>query len=253
MLLNTYWGAAFVVIGSVFLAVCGLFLARKLVHFEKLKPAHEVGGYMLGVVGAIYAVLLGLIVVDAMQVYQRARDVTEQETYSLANIAILADGLHEPNRSAVRNLCSSYATQVADSEFGRMAEGTYCPIANTKATDLMKSLIGFQPVTEAEKIVYPQILQESSSFWQIRQQRLSLAERSIPGIEWFALIIGASITIFFTYFFGLENLRLQMIMTGLVATLMSLNLVLLLMFAYPFSGVLSLKSQAYTDFASAQH
>lgn len=49
----------------------------------------------------------------------------------------------------------------------------------------------------------------------------------------------------FTFFFGLENLKLQVAMTAMVAMLISLNLYLVLLFGYPFSGDIRIGSEAF--------
>ena len=50
------------------------------------------------------------------------------------------------------------------------------------------------------------------------------------------LIFGGIILVFFTYFFGVENFKMQVLMTALVTLVLALNMVIVAMFAYPFSG-----------------
>lgn len=126
-----------------------------------------------------------------------------------------------------------------------MRAGTFCPISRAKAIDLMTSLMDLEPKTERERQVYPQLISEASQFWQNRQARISMAEKGIPAVEWVVLISGAIITIFFTYFFALEHIGLQLLMTVMVAVLIALNFTLLLLFAYPFSGDLSVQAHPF--------
>jgi hypothetical protein len=137
-----------------------------------------------------------------------------------------------------------------------MRNGTYCPLSQQKAINLMSSLMDFEPRTENEKAVYPKLVDEASQFWQNRKSRISMAEKGVPAIEWAVLIAGALITVLFTYFFALEHLKLQMLMTSMVAMLISLNLTLLLLFAYPFSGQLAVPEGPFksiqTIFASSE-
>jgi hypothetical protein len=214
---------------------------------KTLKASHDVGGYLLSVVGTLFAVLLGLVVVDAMQSYQRAREIVEHEGNCLTDVIILADRLPEPKRSQIRKMCADYAKQVVDTEWQQMSISNYCPISRQLSIDLMRTLMDFEPRTENEKALYPQMIQEASQFWQNRQARIMVAQTGLPAMEWIALIAGAVVTIFFTYFFVVENLPLQIIMTSMVALLVSLNLMLLLMYAYPFSGDLALGNEAFNS------
>lgn len=62
--LDNYWVGAALIIGLAFLSVAGLLAVRRYIHLDNLRKCHEVGGYLLSVVGTMYAVLLGLVVVD---------------------------------------------------------------------------------------------------------------------------------------------------------------------------------------------
>jgi len=58
------------------------------------------------------------------------------------------------------------------------------------------------------------------------------------------LIVGGVAVVVFTYFFGLEHVKAQIAMTSMVALLIVLNLYLILLFAYPYSGDVKVSTQA---------
>jgi hypothetical protein len=126
--MSFFWIAGIIVLGGTCASVAGLLLARKCINFEELRPSHDVGGYLLSVVGTLYAVLLGFVVVDTMQQYQHARQVTEMEAGTLADVFIMANRLHEPNRSKIQTACSNYINQVIETEWSQMSCGKYCPV-----------------------------------------------------------------------------------------------------------------------------
>ncbi len=82
-------------------------------------------------------------------------------------------------------------------------------------------------------------------FWNNRRIRVVFASHGIPFLEWFVLVAGGVITVTFTYFFRLDHLRIQVAMTSLVATIIALNLYLILMFGYPFSGDIKVSSDSF--------
>jgi hypothetical protein len=206
------------------------------VDFKKLRASHDVGGYLFSVVGVLYAVLLGLVVVDALEKFQTARDATEREANSLVDVFMLSSTLPEPLSSNTQKLCVNYANDVINREWISMGKGTYDPQARHESISLMKSILSFEPKTENQKALFPQMVSATSELWHNRRDRINKAVYGVPIIEWVVLILGAGITIFFTYFFSIDSLRLQIIMTSLVAMIISLNLTLLLWFGYPFSG-----------------
>ncbi len=245
MEVDSYWGGVLLVLGSGLVAVLGLLLTRKVLSLDKLRECHDVGGYLLSVVGTLYAVLIGLIVVDAMQKFQMARDVTEHEANALADVYILAKCMPEPKRSEVRSLCVQYANQVVNSEWDKMDHGAYCPVARSMVIGLSQSLVDFEPVTENQKALYPIIITDASQVWQNRRTRTNMAMHSLPMVEWITIIVGGVITVFFTFFFGLEHVKLQVAMTAMVAMLISLNIYLILLFGYPFSGDLRIPTDSF--------
>lgn len=245
MQLDSYLGGFVVVFLSTLVSVAGLLITRKLIDFNKLRASHEVGGYLLSVVGTLYAVLLGLVVVDAMQKFQVARDVTEREANCLADVFILASGFPEPKRSQIKTLSVKYGELVVNEEWKTMKSNRHCPEARRTAVRLMQEVIAFEPKSEGEKAIYPLAVDNACQIWQNRRTRTNMAFAGIPTVEWVTLFAGAIITIFFTYFFGLENLPLQIIMTAMVSILISLNMFLVLLYGYPFSGELCINPDAF--------
>jgi ABC-type branched-subunit amino acid transport system permease subunit len=126
-----------------------------------------------------------------------------------------------------------------------MKECTYCEEARHLAVEITKTVLTIEPATENQKAIYPELVSDTNSLWQCRRARISTATHGVPAIEWFTLIAGGAITVFFTYFFGLESLRLQLIMTAMVVILIALNLVLVLLFGYPFQGDLAITNEAF--------
>ena len=69
-----------------------------------------------------------------------------------------------------------------------------------------------------------------------RRVRLHLATGLVPNIIWLALFAGALLTVGFTLFFGSENLLAQISMTGVLSTLVTLGLVVIVSIDHPFTG-----------------
>jgi uncharacterized membrane-anchored protein len=61
----------------------------------------------------------------------------------------------------------------------------------------------------------------------------------------FLLFAGAVITMVFTWFFRVENLRLQLIMILLIALVISLTLYIIMALSFPFNGSNGLKPEPY--------
>ncbi len=245
MKVDSYIIGTILILGISLLSVLGLLVVRKYFELEKLKSCHEVGGYLLSVVGTMYAVLLGLIVVDAMTKFQTAREVVEQEANSLADVFLLSESFPPEKRRKVQIVCNNYVKEILSEEWPAMANGKISKTARTAIIELMKEVMTFEPVTENQKAIYPIAVQEACQVWDYRRARTNMAQHGIPVVEWVVLIIGAIVTIVFTYFFGLSDARAQMAMTAMVSLLISLNMYLVILFGAPFSGDLQVSPDSF--------
>ncbi len=79
-------------------------------------------------------------------------------------------------------------------------------------------------------------LTQLNSLYDARLQRILAAQDHIEPTVWAVVLLGAFITITFTYFFGMESFRMHAMMTTGVAVTLALIIVLILAFDYPFRG-----------------
>lgn len=237
-------GAA-IIAGGILAAVILVAVARKLFPKDVLQQGHDITGNLLSVVGTLYAVLLGLIVVDALVRFEHAIDVVQNESNALADIFLLSEKLPEPFRERVKDGCRTYAHAVVEKEWPLMDRGRVSVEARQAALALTRKLDAFEPATEAEKIVYPIILEQIRQLWDFRRERAGTAQFGIPAVEWFVLIAGGAVTVLFAGLFSSQSVSLQRFLTALAALLIGLNLYLVSLFGYPFSGELTVSSRPF--------
>lgn len=78
-----------------------------------------------------------------------------------------------------------------------------------------------------------------------RRLRVEALHTGLPMELWVVLGLGGFSTILFTYFFGAENFRIQMIMVAMVSLVICLNLFLLATYDDPFSGDVKITPSAF--------
>ena len=150
----------------------------------------------------------------------------------------------EHRRDVVRRAVA-YASAVVDREWDAMDEGRHDPQARREALGLIGAVTGFEPATEAEKALYAQQVGCAVDLWNSRRSRTNMAGHGMPGLKWAVLVVGGVITVFFTYFFAHGRVRVQALMTALVTVTIALNVYLVLMFGYPFSGDLRVDASSF--------
>lgn len=237
-------GSLVVIVASA-LSVAGMLIVRRKVGTETLSSFNDVAGNSFQVVGTFYAVLLGLIVVDAMSSMTELRGVVEQEANAVADCFILAHGLPEKQRASLQGLCVKYVDVVLNEEWQAMREGKISRDAIVCVSDLWDSIIEFKPTDSAESDIRQMCLSDISELGDNRRARLIASQHGVSFEIWTVLIIGAVLTIGFSYFLCLRSEIAQILMTIIIATTLSLNIYLVYLFGYPLSGPYAIAPEAF--------
>ena len=235
MKLDSYVSGFLLVTASGGLSILGLLTVRRMLRSKDLISCHDVGGYLLSVVGTMYAVILGLIVVDSMSKFQQARTTTEQESNALADLILLSNQLPGPKRAEIQTARPGYVSRVVNDEWPMLDRGEHSLEARRSAVLLIDAVCQFDPRPSARRpSTRPSSPRPASSGTAGASGRHRQARRAGPGVVRPAR--RRVVTVAFTYFFKMEHLKIQLIMTAMVSTIIALNLFLVLMFGYPFSG-----------------
>jgi Protein of unknown function (DUF4239) len=227
----------FIVVGlSLLLTHLGLRLVRRLVPLTVLQSHHEVAGFIIGVLGAIYAVLLAFVVVIMWDQYGDARAHVEREANQLSDLSHLAQGFSEPARGQLISMMQAYAQSAMDDEWPAMADGHDSPRTQTALDDLWRAYLSIEPQTNRENALYQESVSHLNEMSASRRSRLYASRDDLPAVIQILLWGGGAITIAFTYFFGVRSVRSQALMTAALAGIVSFILFLILALDNPFHG-----------------
>ena len=229
----------------VLVSVAGLVLVQRMVPVELRKQHNDVAGFIYAVLGIAYAVLLGLVVVAAWEQFQTARNTTEREASELAEVFWLGHKLPEAEGHRLQELARSYARVVVDEEWPLIARGGSSPRAWELMDEIRLTIQNMNPDTEAEQVLYDQGLERVYDLADARRDRLLDAREGIPPILWVVLVVGAIVTVGFTYLFGLDDTTTHILMVALLALIIGLILFTIGSLEYPFSGNVRLGPDAF--------
>ena len=234
-----------IIMAAVFLALLGLALVRRMVPFDRLARHVDVAGYVYAVIGVIYAVILAQVVIAAWQEYQDAGAVAGDEANAVLNLARLAQAWPDQDRERVEDALSAYAQHVVNVEWPAMAHNQFDQSLHTSLVhDLWQAVNGAGARTEDLDPVYAASLQQLDALDEARRSRVLLGEDRLPEAMTLTLIIGAIVTIGFSYFFAVEDGWMQGLMTASLATLVALLLLLEYQLDTPYEGVSAIEPTA---------
>jgi hypothetical protein len=237
---------ASVVGGSVLFSSLGVLLVRKQMVSGNLKKHHEVAGYLLSIVGTLYSVLLGLIVVETQNKFDQAISMSRQEADSCLDMFHLAYGFPMPVRKKLHQDLQQYLHTLIEKEWDSVNdEGNFQKIATQPFRNICWTILDYEPQTQKEQACYEKYLDNIESLADGRRYRLQVQHAGLPNVLWGVLIAGGTLTVLFTYFFEVEEAWAQVLMTALVSLALSLNVLLVALFNNPYKGVLRIPSYSF--------
>jgi hypothetical protein len=243
----TVWLGVGIVVVAVGLSLLGLIVVRRRIPLETLKENQDVAGFVIAVVGVIYAVLLAFVVVITWEDFGSADRTAGSEAAAVGNLYRDAVGVGGTQGRRLESAVNAYALSVIESEWPHMA------VHQTGSGDTAAALNGVwrqakrlrEPLSATTRGDFVQeAIRDAAAATDERRSRILESTSQIPGTLWAVLIVGAIITITFTYLFGVDTLGHHALMVSAVATLIGLSLLVIMTLNLPFTGDVAVKPEA---------
>ncbi|GAA4894586.1 DUF4239 domain-containing protein [Actinomycetospora straminea] len=198
---------------------------------------NDVAGYLIAIVGVIYAVLLAFVVVVTWQQFSRASEVVGQEASALRGLYRESAAFPPEVRAGIQTDVRDYAAAVVTEEWPAMGRGEPGDPAVAEVLDRMAARLATLPADTPIQQQYVAV--EADRFAEVvsfRSQRLDFVGQGLPVVLWIALVLGAVVTIGFGMIFGLRSTALHLLMTGSLAATIGVLLFVAVAIDQPFRG-----------------
>jgi hypothetical protein len=232
-------------VAAIILSSAGQWFVHHRLGDRDFVGHNEVGGIIITVTGAIYAVILGFLTVEAWQRTQEARELAALESDADIDAWHTVVGLPSALRQHIRADMLDYAQLMVDSEWPLMKRGRFNPDAGNIDMHALDVAGSFVPSNAAESNAQLLTLQQLTILHDARQRRISINRSGVSWFEWLVLLIGAVCIICFCWLFGLRNLRTHLLMTAMVVTMIASTLILLFELQYPFRSDVGVGTEAW--------
>jgi heme/copper-type cytochrome/quinol oxidase subunit 2 len=177
------WLACVATLVAVVVACSLHAVVQRVVGHEPLTPHNAEAGVIVTVIGTLYAVILGFVVVVVWQGFTTASDVAASEANALAKVYRLARGIPEPAGKTIRAHIDDYAQSELTKEWPLMVStGVSDRQTGAIAREIANEVVDFKPSTSAEGNLQAAMLEAVGQFLDDRRSRLTYLEPRIPGI-----------------------------------------------------------------------
>jgi len=220
---------------AVAISVTVLYLFRNSVKFEIRKGHNEIAGFVFATVGVLYAVVLAFVVFAVWERFTTSEQAVSHEAALVVGVYRDTELFPEPRRTQAQRALRAYVTEVMDNEWS--VHGQVLPHKKPDALNRVWDI--FRQADQrpgVDRISLDKAQDHLHDIEVARHARHLSRESSLPGIFWPILVLGAIFTLFFAFIFDMGNVRVQGVLTALLAGLMTALLFLVLSLARPFTG-----------------
>lgn len=221
---------------AVSFSVAGFLLVHKLIPVKVRRIHNDVAGFVFATLGVTYGVLLAFVVIVVWEQLNDAKRVTENES-SVAlvlyhNIQSYPD---ESASDAMKAAFLSYA-RLAAAEIPNPRSAESGDTAEDAFDQLFSLFDGLVPDGVHEQILYGRILDHVNELWKLHGLRHQAAREELPNVVWLGVLLGAIITIGFTFLFGTENVWAHVVIMSLLAALIAVVVFVVIELDHPTIG-----------------
>ena len=242
-----------VVIAATALSLAGLHLVRTLIKRSQLIPHNDVAGAIFGTIGTVLAVGLSFMFINVWTQYVLAANTVQQEASSVADLHHLADAFGQPTHAKIQNGLNQYIQLVIQVEWPMMRTGGHSQAAYHAGYRILNTITSFKPKSSEDIMLQSKALDAANAFLDNRRQRLHANDDGIPPLLWAALIFVGCVVIVFSYYFRVDNSFEQRLMVGALAAVITIVMLLIAEFDYPFRGDIAVNPTAFQHVWNSIH
>lgn len=230
--------------GTILYGVVGVVVGRKYVRHHVAEGHNDVLVPVFLTAGVIYAVLLGFTVVAEWEFYDAAKSNASEEAALLVPLYRQTKVMADDKGDEMRHLIRSYAEHVVHGWDG-FRDGARNTAAGADANEIVKVFATMAPATKARELVAAQFLRTFSQMVLNRNKRYSHAAESLSPVMWGGIVIGAVISIGFTFLIFMERCWPHVLGVSLMCALIGLLLFMAALLSRPFHGPLAIDAAPF--------
>jgi hypothetical protein len=243
----TWLLAVFLVGLTVLLSLVGLRLVHRRLHRSSAVALIDNGtvGWFFSGVTVLYGLTLGLLTVATWQNYSTAAGIASQEAASLAVLYRDLSGYPARVGQPLQQQLRRYTESIVHQSWPAQRRGLANDQERLVLTRFQLELLHTEVTTSSQQVLHSEAVATFNKLVELRRQRIESIGSSVPGVLWGAVLMGAVITILFSYGFVVVSLRLHAVLTGLLALMVGVMIFVIAALDHPYLGEVSVTADAY--------
>ncbi len=246
------WLLISAVVVSFVLVLLSVWLIRRLVPATREGFHAEISAPMLGVVAALFGLLLAFVIIIA---YQNFLDADANVTRAAdALSSIVRDSAAFPGNEGdnVRSAVGSYVRAVVNDEWSQTKHGHQSVLASGGLDAVGATIQMVNPKSQAQVAFYDDAVTQLNTAVAARRDRLRAVAGGIPRSIGVLILFSSFVIIGYAVLVGSPKFWFHVLGPAAIAMVVAVSLVVLVDLSYPFSGSLAISSEPYKSGSLAQ-
>lgn len=221
---------------TISFSIAGFLIVHRFIPVKIRQIHNDVAGFVFATLGVTYGVMLAFVVVVVWEQFNDANINAENEG-SIA-LVLYKDIIAYPNTvdsNTMQNVFLEYIRESVKNPDDLPSQQSY-ENSMSYINELLLLADNIVPENRHEEILYSNILQNLNELVKYSNLRHQSAFSKLPSAIWIGVIVGAVITIGFTFLFGTDNVWAHVVMISLLAALIALVIYVVIEMDHPMMG-----------------
>jgi hypothetical protein len=213
-----------------------------------INKQHDVFLYtIIGIISTYYAFLMGFTIIVLWQAYSHAILVSANEASHLALILEDSAALSQAFQNQITDAVGKYIKLVITEEWEAMRWGDVSAAAGQALNHLFQVMQSYAPQGDVENVFYREMIGNVNAALDARNQRINAVETVLPDPLRVVMILGAIITPCFLAIVEIKHRSVHLYTLVIISSILGFLLGFAFTVDYPFSGLISVSSDLYTQ------
>lgn len=231
------------------MAIAGANLAASIVHHVYPSESRQAGDNEMisgsfATIGAVYALVLGFVIVVVWQQYSDTEATVAREANAIADVERMSRTLPLDAQRQVQGATRAYLRLVIQEEWGLMARGQSSSRAQAALFELWTVYTDVEAKMQASPL-YERSVTRLNELGDNRRQRLNDAGQSVSSLMWVMLYAGGVVTVLISYLFDVQSQRLHRLLIMMLSGVLMFALFLTSALQSPFDDNLRISPEMF--------
>jgi hypothetical protein len=227
--------------GFVVLSCAVVFALRPFVHrvVDKPKEWDHALGHVIETFGVIFGILLALVAVSVYENFAEARKATLEEAALVGALFRGTTGLPDETGIPMRATIQEFVHTVIEQDFPAQRRGQLPETSAAQVDEFEHLLHGFEPEPVQQEAEFLQLLATFDDFIEARRARIDATTLELPPPFWIVIWAGAAINAVLVALIHVRQMRLHLLLAGLLALFIGLVMFVTADMDHPYAGSIS--------------